>query len=144
MLWPVRTASSIIGGMEHDPVTVTAAIIIDSGRVLVAQRPPSGRHPGAWEFPGGKVEPGETPAQCLAREMLEEMDVTVRVGRMLAEVRHSYADMTIDLLAFACAITMGTLSDIGCSSHQWVLPVSLRQLDLLPPDRQLAAEIFGL
>jgi mutator protein MutT len=122
--------------MRSDPVTVTAAVIVDAGRVLIARRPPGGRHPGTWEFPGGKVEPGETPEECLAREMLEEMAVSVSVGRKLSEVRHSYDDLTIDLLAYECFITEGTLADIGCDAHAWVEPGSLGERDLLEADRQ--------
>jgi len=129
--------------MSEEPgMTVTAAIIIEDGRVLIAQRPPGGRHAGEWEFPGGKVEPGETPEQCLARELAEELGVTVEVGKAMGRVRHSYPDLVIDLLAFQAAITSGTLEDIECSAHVWALPEELRDYDLLPPDRVLAAEIF--
>ncbi|MBU4240664.1 MAG: NUDIX domain-containing protein, partial [Actinobacteria bacterium] len=78
---------------------VTAAIIERDGVVLIARRPPSGRHPGSWEFPGGKVEPGESPRECLAREMEEEVEIAVVVGEELATVRHTYHDLAIDLLA---------------------------------------------
>ena len=123
-------------------MTVTAAIIIEDGRVLVAQRPPGGRHPGEWEFPGGKVEPGETPEQCLARELSEELGVTVEVGKAMSSVRHSYPDLVIDLLAYEATITGGALQDIECSAHAWARPGELVDYDLLPPDRVLAAEIF--
>ena len=129
--------------MGEAEVRVTAAVIEREGRVLIAERPQGGRHPGAWEFPGGKVEPGETPRECLAREIMEEMDVTVEVGEMLAAVRFSYPDMTIVLLAFRCLIVRGSIKDIGCASHAWVRPVDLTAYDLLPPDRELAARLFS-
>jgi len=125
-------------------ITVTAAIIMDSERVLVAQRPPGGRHPGEWEFPGGKIEPGETLHQCLARELKEELDVTVRVGRKLAIVRHCYPDLEVELVAFECDITDGDLTDIECSAHEWVEPAMLGEYSLLPPDEVLARELFGV
>jgi mutator protein MutT len=131
--------------MSEEPgMTVTAAIIIEDGRVLISERPPGGRHAGEWEFPGGKVEPGETPEQCLARELAEELGVTVEVGKAVGRVRHSYPDLVIDLLAYEAAITMGTLEDIECSAHMWALPSELEEYDLLPPDRRLARDIFGI
>jgi len=123
---------------------VTAAIIVRDGRVLIAQRPLGGRHPGEWEFPGGKIESGESPQQCLARELDEELGVTVKVGEHLASVRYSYPDLELDLLAFSAEITGGTVRDIECSAHAWVDPRTLESCDLLPPDRVLAHEIFGV
>ncbi|MBU4175420.1 MAG: (deoxy)nucleoside triphosphate pyrophosphohydrolase [Actinobacteria bacterium] len=120
-----------------DPIQVTAAIIERDGAVLIARRPPGGRHPGSWEFPGGKVEPGESPRECLAREMEEEMGIAVVVAEELARVRHSYPDLAIDLLAFRCEIVEGEPADIGCDAHAWVEPDFLADCDLLPPDREL-------
>jgi mutator protein MutT len=125
-----------------DPVQVTAAIIERDGAVLIARRPAGGRHPGAWEFPGGKVEPGESPRQCLAREMVEEMEVTVEVAGELARVRHHYPDLVIDLIAFRCEITRGQPADIGCDAHAWAEPGSLGDYDLLPADRELVELLF--
>jgi 8-oxo-dGTP diphosphatase len=130
--------------MDHDePITVTAAILMHEGRVLITRRPPDGRHPGSWEFPGGKVEPQETPEQCLARELAEELAITVEVGELLARTRYSYPDLAIDLLAFDCSMTAGTPTCLGCDALEWVGPAGLSDYDLLPPDRLLAHEIFG-
>ena len=123
-------------------VNVTAAIIIEEGRVLITQRPPGGRHPGAWEFPGGKVEPGETPEKCLARELSEELGIVVTVGEKLAEVRYAYHDLEIDLLAFRCDIASGRPQNIGCSAHGWVALEDLDCFDLLPPDREVAERLI--
>jgi mutator protein MutT len=120
-----------------EAVTVTAAVIIEDGRVLITRRPPGGRHPGAWEFPGGKVEPGESPQECLAREIAEELGIVVTVGEKLAQVRHAYHDLTIDLLAFSCLISSGSPQDIACSAHARVTPEELLGYDLLPADRRL-------
>lgn len=123
---------------ETNAVQVTAAVIIKDGLVLITERPEGGRHPGAWEFPGGKVEPGETPEECIARELGEELGVTVAVGERLAVFHHSYPDLIIDLLAFRCEVIGGEPSDIGCSAHAWVAPGELYGYDLLPPDIELA------
>ncbi|MHB8895622.1 MAG: (deoxy)nucleoside triphosphate pyrophosphohydrolase [Candidatus Geothermincolia bacterium] len=124
-------------------IIVTAAVIEADGLVLIAQRPPGGRHPGEWEFPGGKVEPGETSEDCVRRELVEELGIEVRVGRRLASIRHSYPDLEIELVAYACEITSGAPADIECSAHQWVPPEALPSFELLPPDRVMARELFG-
>ncbi len=123
-------------------IEVTAAIIELDGLVLIAQRLPAGRHPGSWEFPGGKIEPGETPEQCLAREMAEEMGVGIEVGELLARARHAYPDIMVELLAFRCSIVAGGPEDLGCAAHRWVRPGALASFDLLPPDVLLALAIF--
>jgi 8-oxo-dGTP diphosphatase len=126
-----------------EPIIVTAAILLNEGRVLITRRPPGGRHPGSWEFPGGKVEPPETPRECLARELAEELAITVAVGDLLARTRYSYPDLSIDLLAFNCTTNAGTPTCLGCDAFEWVSPAGLSDYDLLPPDRVLAREIFG-
>jgi mutator protein MutT len=123
---------------QRGAITVTAAVIIEEGRVLITRRPPGGRHPGAWEFPGGKVEPGETPAECLARELSEELGIVVEVGEKLAVVSHAYSDLAIELLVFDCLITRGRPQDLACSEHAWIGPADLSRYDLLPPDRKVA------
>jgi 8-oxo-dGTP diphosphatase len=127
-----------------EAIQVTAAVIIEEGLVLITERPKGGPHPGAWEFPGGKVEPGETPEECLARELDEELGMTVVVGERLAVVRHAYPDLLIDLIAFTCEITGGEPRDVGCSAHTWVPPGELDRYDLLPPDLELARLLEGL
>jgi len=125
------------------PVVVTAAIIVRDGKVLIARRPTGGRHPGEWEFPGGKLETGETPRECLAREMFEEMGIEVSVGEKLASTRYAYADLELELIAFKCVIDEGEIQDYCCSAHEWVEPSKLEKYRLLPPDRVLAGMIFG-
>jgi len=74
--------------------------------------------------------------------MREEMGVAVVVGEELARVRHSYPDLSIELLAFRCEMTKGEPADIVCDTHAWVKPGSLVDYDLLPPDRELAGMVF--
>lgn len=132
--------------MAEEPagrVRVTAAVIAREGRVLLAKRPEGGRHPGAWEFPGGKVEPGESLGECVAREMAEEMGVRVSVGPVLAAASHDYPDLSIELTAFECVIESGEPADIGCAAHAWVRFGDVAEYGLLPPDVSLANTIFG-
>lgn len=79
---------------------VVAALIEQQGRVLIGQRRPDQRHPLKWEFPGGKVEPGETPCQALRRELREELDIRATVGREIARYEHTYRGRRPILLIF--------------------------------------------
>lgn len=125
-----------------DTLIVAAAVIHRDGRLLIARRAVGGRHPLLWEFPGGKVEPGESPSECLVREMKEEMGIDVEVGELLASLEHSYPDVTIELLVFECMVARGEPADIGCESHAWVEPGRLGEYDLLPADRRLLTEVL--
>ncbi|MHB8127162.1 MAG: (deoxy)nucleoside triphosphate pyrophosphohydrolase [Desulfitobacteriaceae bacterium] len=81
---------------------VTAAIILKDNKVLIAQRAPDDKFANKWEFPGGKIDPGETPLECLKREIREELDVDIEVLDFFAESIYIYTSGTIKLMAFWC------------------------------------------
>ena len=89
-------------------IDVTAAILTQAGRVLIARRKPGASQAGMWEFPGGKVRPGETPEECLKREIREELGLDIAVGKFLGESIHAYADQHIRLRAYYARIEAGT------------------------------------
>jgi 8-oxo-dGTP diphosphatase len=94
---------------EKAPVPVVCAVIVNTaGLVLVAQRPPH-KHLGLkWEFPGGKVEPGERPERALAREIAEELGCEIEIGRRLPHVTHDYGSVTIEMIPFVCGLRAGS------------------------------------
>jgi len=104
---------------------VVAGVVRRRGRILIGRRRPEGLLGGLWEFPGGKVEPGEMHADALAREVREETGVVVRVGRPIATVRHAYSHFRITLRAFACQAVAGRARPIGCDAVKWVRPADL-------------------
>ncbi len=107
--------------------TVTAGVIWNGeGRVLLAQRPPEGLLGGLWEFPGGKVEPGETLEACLRRELQEELDIEVEVGPPVGTVQHAYSHFRITLHAFHCRLIAGCPRPLCVAAWRWVRPYEVR------------------
>ncbi len=105
---------------------VTAAVIQNNGRVLIAQRPPEGMLGGLWEFPGGKQEAGETLPECLQREIREELGVEITVIEPLVTIKHSYTHFKITLHAFNCYLVSGQPQPLGVADWRWV---TLAELD---------------
>jgi 8-oxo-dGTP diphosphatase len=114
------------------------------GRILMSRRRADQDPPLLWEFPGGKVEPGEAPDVALAREIREELGCGVSVGRIHDVVFHAYPDFDVYLLVYPCVIVTGTPRAVEVAEIAWVEPARLPSLDLLPADyplaRRLAAE----
>jgi 8-oxo-dGTP diphosphatase len=117
---------------------VVAALVRDGARVLVSRRRADQAMPLLWEFPGGKVEPGEPPEVALAREVREELGCEVRVGRIHEVVFHAYEDFDLYMLVYTCTITAGEPAPIEVAEVAWVEAARLPSLDLLPADYPLA------
>jgi A/G-specific adenine glycosylase len=127
-------------GVPHH--TVTAAVIRQDGRTLIAQRPPQGLLGGMWEFPGGKLQPGEDLASCLQREIMEELGLEVQVGGSLGVYRHAYTHFRVTLHAFAC--TLADDSQPHLHEHtaaRWVTPAELAGYPMGKIDRQIAIQL---
>lgn len=108
---------------------VVCGILVHEGKILVGQR-----SEGLWEFPGGKVEPGETDAQSLERELREELGIAVRVGECVGESEGEYAGRKIRLVAYRCVADGIPLKSTAHRELRWVRPEELRLLPLMPAD----------
>jgi 8-oxo-dGTP diphosphatase len=117
---------------------VTAALIVNSGKVFIAKRM-IGQHLGnKWEFPGGKVEPGESPEDCLKRELFEELGVDATVSQFFMESVHQYNKGTIRLLAYFISDVIGDYIPTAHEEIQWVEIEDLLDYDLAPADIPIA------
>ena len=123
---------------EKKHIEVTAAVIMRDGLVLAAKRPEGARHAGAWEFPGGKLEPGETLQQCLKREIREELGLDIHNLSLFMSLDHEYDDLSLTLHAFTCRPVGEDNSADFPVETVWARPRDLPRLNLLPPDRAIA------
>jgi len=122
-------------------IHVTAAVLVREGRVLAARRPEGASRGGLWELPGGKVEPGESRAACLCRELREELGIEVQVGQPLCSVTHDYPDLRVHLHAFRCTWARGTLRPTAHDALRWLGPDELWDVSWSEADRPIVERL---
>jgi len=113
---------------------VTAAVIEKDGKILIAQRKQGGALAGKWEFPGGKIEPGETPEQCLRRELAEEFSVDTRIGAFVCSSKFEYEHLQIELLVYKAEHLSGEFKLNDHDRIEWVVPADLPNYDFSSAD----------
>jgi len=130
--------------MEKLHLHVAAAIIFNDARdrILIARRNPGGPHGDLWEFPGGKIEPGETPKDCLQREIREELDVSLCHITPYRTVTHEYASFTITLYTFSCLIAEGIPQPLECREIRWISIQDLTNYPLPGADKSIVARLI--
>ncbi len=129
---------------ERRIIEVVGAIIRDGDRYLVGQRAANKSQGGLWEFMGGKIEPGETPEQAIARECREELDLEIENECIIDSVIHEYPEKTIRLTLISCSPKSGSIPK--ALEHQqirWVTREEMDAIDFAPADRELIGRIIG-
>jgi 8-oxo-dGTP diphosphatase len=119
---------------KNNHIHVACALIERNGLVLAAQRSAVMSLPLKWEFPGGKLETGESAEECLRRELVEEMGVTIAVGRPLPLHTHSYDTFTVTLYPFVCSLESDTITLHEHAAMIWLPPGELHTLDWAEAD----------
>jgi 8-oxo-dGTP diphosphatase len=128
-------------------VLVAACALIDAdGRVLIAQRPQGKSMAGLWEFPGGKIEPGERPEQCLIRELKEELGIAVKEECLapLTFASHTYSDFQLLMPLYVCRRWEGIVTAQEQQALKWVRPGELRNYPMPPADEPLISHLTTL
>ena len=124
-------------------VHVAAAVIREGNRIFATQRG-YGPWKDRWEFPGGKVEPGETAEEALVREIREELDAGVGVEKKIGRVEYDYPEFHLSMDCFFCTLRTGSLILKEHESARWLPPEELDSVDWLPADRDLIRKIRSM
>ena len=120
---------------------VVAALVRDTDRVLICQRPAHKARGMLWEFVGGKVEPGESREEALIRECREELAITISVGDIFTEVTHTYPDLTIHLTVFNAEITAGVPRKLEHNDLRWITADELDRYAFCPADQSIVEKL---
>ena len=119
--------------MKGQPLIVAAAVALRDDKVMICQRRPGVHNGLKWEFPGGKLEPGESPEAALARELREELDVEAEVGRVADAVYYRYPDRDVLVLFYLCRLA-GEPRRVDCNDIRWVAFEELKAYDFAGAD----------
>ena len=122
---------------------VSCAIIFENNHILVTQRSATMPLPLKWEFPGGKVEPGETAMQSLLREIKEELDLSIQIVSALSPSIYQYGTKTIRLIPFVCRIVAGQITLHEHQEYRWLKPDELLSLDWAEADLPVVYEVLN-
>ena len=124
-------------------ITVVAALIYDDGKLLVCQRKRGTSFAMMWEFPGGKVKPGETLGQALVRELEEELGTKATIGSEVYRTQHRYAELSdaIELIFFDARVDPKKVRNLVFEEILWRYPSSLLELNFLPADKELIEKL---
>jgi 8-oxo-dGTP diphosphatase len=127
----------------HVALPVVAGLVLDAGgSLLIAQRPPGGWQPGKWEFPGGKIEPGESELQALQRELAEELGLQVTAARKLFFFEHQYTDRRVKIALWLVTDYAGEPRGLEGQALRWVMPSELDSVDLLDADKPVVPRLL--
>ena len=118
-------------------IDVAAGLVFHGGKLLITQRRLDDHLGGLWEFPGGKVEAGETFEACLQRELGEELGIEVHVGAEIEDITHSYPEKTVRLRFFLCSLVSGEAIPIHCHALAWVTREQLAEYEFPDADLKL-------
>jgi mutator protein MutT len=127
--------------MKRAPLIVAAAVLQKEGLVLIARRRPGGPRGGLWEFPGGKIEAGETAPVALRRELREELGIDTDIGECLLETEHAYPDLTVRLIVHRAIVRSGDPQPLDHDELRWVTTAELDRFAVVAGDQAIIDEL---
>ncbi len=125
-------------------IRVVAAVLEREGRYLITQRRASAVLPLLWEFPGGRVESGETDASALKRELFHRLGVTIEPGQLISFVTHPYEKYAVDLFLYECELTGGEPRPLNVADFRWVRSAEFDRYPFTPADELSMSKLLGL
>ena len=125
-------------------IRVVAAVVQKNERYLITQRRPNAVLPLLWEFPGGRVEEGESDAHALRRELIERLGVEVDVGQLISFVSHPYEHYSVDLHLYECKLKDDGLQAKGVNAFRWVTSGEFDQYPFTPADEASMTKLLGV
>ncbi len=128
---------------EPKTIRVVAALVERDGRYLITQRHETAVLPLLWDFPGGRVEEGETDEEALAREVMERLGVSVDVGQLISFVNHPYEKYAVDLYLYECTLKSDRLSCRAVKDYAWVTSEELERYPFTPVDEASMNRLLG-
>jgi 8-oxo-dGTP diphosphatase len=134
----------------ENTIRVVAAVLERDGRYLITQRRATAVLPLMWEFPGGKVEPGETDQQALKRELLHRLGVEIEVGKLISFVSHPYEHYVVDLFLYECTLSAGpdgseqSLEPRAVNAYKWAASSEFDQYPFTPADEASMNKLLGV
>jgi 8-oxo-dGTP diphosphatase len=123
-------------------IKVLAGIITKDNRILIARRKQGSRLAGKWEFPGGKLEPDETPEECLYREIIEELGIKIKVGEFFCSSKYCYEHISIELLVYSAEYLSGEMTLTDHDAVNWVTKSELNSYDFAEADIPVVNRLF--
>jgi 8-oxo-dGTP diphosphatase len=125
-------------------IRVVAAVLEKEGRYLITQRRATAVLPLMWEFPGGRVEPGETDAQALKREVVHRLGADIEVGKLISFVSHPYEHYVVDLFLYECTLVGEKLEARAVTAYKWVSSAEFDQYPFTPADEASMNKLLGV
>ena len=130
--------------MPKEVIRVVAAVIEHEGRYLITQRRASAVLPLLWEFPGGRVEAGETDAAALKREVLHRLGVDVEPRQLISFVTHPYEKYPVDLYLYECELSAGEPQAVNVADFRWVSSSEFDRYEFTPADELSMSKLLGV
>ena len=125
-------------------IRVVAAVLEKDGKYLITQRRATAVLPLMWEFPGGRVEPGETDAQALKREVMHRLGADIEVGKLISFVSHPYEHYVVDLFLYECMLVGDKLEARAVTAYKWVSSAEFDQYPFTPADEASMNKLLGV